>query len=307
MKSFKDIYVAFLLVLIPFTGICQQTPQFSQYMYNTISINPAYAGSREYMVINVLNRNQWVGINGAPETQTLSAHTSIPKSNVGVGLSVINDKLGYERMTYVYSDFSYRIDLDGYDEYKLTFGLKAGFRKYSLDEDLLNDPEYNNDPELANVDYKWDPNFGVGVYFRGDSFYLGLSAPKIFRYKNNTEYFSLDRMSYFLNGGYLFDVDRHIKIKPAFIVKYTDGAPISVDISSMMLINENLWIGANYRLGDSLGALVNFKLTEGFSVGYAYDYITSNLNFATAGSHEIMLNYEFEFPKPRCICKNLYN
>ena len=140
---------------MPIIGLAQQLPQFSQYMYNMISVNPAYAGSREIMVLNILNRNQWVGVQGAPVTQTLSAHTSIPNSKLGVGASIINDNLGYEHTTYAFADVSYRLDLDYYDEYKLTFGLKAGFRKYSLDEELLNDPAQNGDPFLDKIDYSW--------------------------------------------------------------------------------------------------------------------------------------------------------
>ncbi len=288
-------------------AIAQQLPQFSQYMYNMISVNPAYAGSREIMVVNVLNRNQWLGVEGAPVTQTLSAHTSIPSTNLGVGLSIINDKLGYENTTYAFADVSYKINLDYYDEYKLTFGIKAGFRKYSLDEELLNDPRYSGDPFLNNFDYSWSPNFGVGVYFRGESFYLGLSSPKLLTTKSNTEFADLERVSYFFNGGYLMDVNRNVKFKPAFLVKYTDGAPISVDFSSMFFINEFLWLGGSYRLSDSIGAIVNFRVAKGLFIGYSYDYITSNLTTFTSGSHEIMLNYEFVFPKPRCKCKNLYN
>jgi len=220
---------------------------------------------------------------------------------------MINDHLGYEKTTYVFADVSYTINLDPFDEYKIAFGIKGGFRKYSIDDELLNDPENNTDPFLNNVNYKWDPNIGVGVYFRGDSYYLGFSVPKIFTYKNNTEYFSLDRVSYFLNGGYLLDVNKHLKLKPTFLLKYTEGAPISVDLSSLFFINENLWLGVSYRFSDSFGAIVNFKIAKGFSVGYSYDYITSNLRVATSGSHGIMLNYEFEFPKPECICRNLYN
>jgi type IX secretion system PorP/SprF family membrane protein len=307
MKRLKNIS-SILLLLIAVTGVyAQQVPQFSQYMYNTISINPAYAGSKEVMVINLLNRNQWLGVDGAPVTQTFSAHTSVPGSNVGLGLSVINDKLGFERTTYVFSDVSYKINLDPYDEYKLTFGIKAGFRKYSIDPELLNDPDYNNDPFLSNADYKWDPNIGVGLYFRGESFYLGLSAPRILTYRGNSEYFSLDRVSYFANGGYVMDVNPNLIFKPAFIIKYTNGAPLSFDFSAMFLINKNVWLGASYRLQDSFGALVNFRVAKGVSIGYAYDYVTSGLNTATFGSHEIMLNFEFLWPKPRCVCKDLYN
>lgn len=307
MKYFKTSYLLLALLFLPCTGSAQQFPQFSQYMYNTISINPAFAGSREILVINLLNRNQWVGLDGAPETQTFSAHTSIPFTKLGLGLSVINDKLGYERKTNLFADVSYRIDLDSHDEYKITFGLKAGFRKYGIDDSLLNDPDYNNDPFLNSLDTKWQPNFGVGIYFRGESFYLGLSSPRLINNQNNEEFVSIERMSYFFNGGYVWEINKRLIFKPTFLVKVTEGAPVSFDISTMFLINENIWVGGSYRFTESFGALVNFKIYEGLSIGYSYEYITTSLSTYTSGSHEIMINYEFNFPKPRCKCKHLYN
>ena len=307
MSYKRHISILVLFFGLSFLGIAQQQPQFTQYMYNTISINPAYAGSREIMVINVLNRNQWAGINGAPITQTLSAHTSIPNTNFGVGLSVISDKLGYEKSTYAYADVSYTIRLNKYDAYKLAFGLKFGASKYDLNQNLLNDGINSSDPFLDLVNFKWSPNLGAGIYFRGESFYLGLSSPKLINYKkNNIEYVSLDRISYFFNGGYLLDVNKNLKFKPTFLLKYTDGAPVSMDLSTLFFINEKLWLGGSYRLFDSFGAIVNFKVFDGLSIGYAYDYITSDLNSYSSGSHEIMLNYEFVFPKPKCKCKDLY-
>jgi len=307
MKHLKSIYILLALLVLPLIAKAQQLPQFSQYMYNTISINPAYAGSREILVVNVLHRNQWLGINGAPVTQTLSAHSSIPGTNFGAGLSVINDKLGYEKTVHLFADLSYKIKLDLYEEYQITFGLKIGTSKYDIDDALFNDPDYLSDPFLNQLDYKWHPNFGAGVYFRGKSFYLGLSSPKLLTNNNISTYVSLDRVSYFFNGGYLVDINKNFKFKPAFLIKYTEGAPVSFDLSAMFFINEKLWLGGSYRFVDSFGAIANFKITKRLSVGYSYDYITSNLKTYTSGSHEIMINYEFEFPKPRCKCKDLYN
>ncbi|MBT8270721.1 MAG: type IX secretion system membrane protein PorP/SprF [Flavobacteriaceae bacterium] len=285
----------------------QQQPQFTQYMYNTISINPAYAGSREILVINMLNRNQWVGLNGAPVTQTLSVHSSIPGTKLGVGLSVINDRLAYEQALDVAADVSYTINLS--EDYMLAFGVKLGASKFDLDDDLLNDPLYNDDPFLDNVYYQWKPNIGAGIYFRTQFFYVGFSAPKFLTFvdSNNTGYYDLDKVSYYLNGGYLLEVNQHIKFKPTFLVKYTNGAPMTVDISSSVLLNEKLWLTGFYRFNDSFGAIVNFKLTDAFSVGYSYDYITSDLNPYTSGSHELILSYEFNIPRPRCKCPDLYN
>lgn len=306
MKIIK--FITFIvIIMLPILSIGQQHAQFTQYMYNTISINPAYAGSREIMVINLLNRNQWVGVNGAPITQTFSAHTSLPNTRLGVGLSFLNDELGYEKTTYAYADVSYTLNINKFDAYKIAFGIKVGASKYDLDNALLDDPIYGSDPFLNTINYKWMPNIGAGIYYRGESLYIGLSAPKLINYKNeNLEYVSLDRVSYFFKGGYLLDVHKNLKFKPTFLVKYTDGAPISLDFSTLFFINEKLWLGTSYRLNDSFGALVNFKIATGLYVGYAYDFITSDLNPYTSGSQEIMISYEFIFPKPKCKCKDLY-
>ena len=163
--------VFFIAMISVWQGFSQQTPQFTQYLYNAISINPAYAGSRERMVVNILNRNQWVGIDGAPNTQTLTAHTPLAGSNLGVGLSAINDRLGFESIVSAYADVSYTINLDPYERYRLSFGLKAGAVKYNLDEELL------GDPRTDIIDFSLRPNFGAGIYWRSTNYYFGLSAP----------------------------------------------------------------------------------------------------------------------------------
>ena len=298
-----------MLLLIGFSNSteAQQYPQFTQYMYNTISVNPAYAGSREFMVINLLNRNQWVGVDGAPTTQTLTMHSSVPGSQLGLGLSVINDKIGYENSTYAYADVSYTINLKR-DRW-LAFGLKAGASKYDLRDELISDPNYGNDPFLQDVFYKWSPNFGAGIYYRTEYFYFGVSAPRLVNIKNksNLEYESIDRASYYLNGGYLWDISHKLKFKPTFLVKYTNGAPISVDLTANFYLNEQVWLGGFYRLNDGFGALVNFKISEIINIGYSFDYITSALNPYANGSHEVMLGFDLPWPLPKCNCVDLHN
>jgi len=309
MKASKTYILQLLaLLLLPMISSGQQEPQFTQYMYNTISINPAFAGYREFLVINILNRNQWVGIDGAPVTQTFSAHSLIPGTKLGVGLSVINDKLGYEKNTNASLDVSYTINLSKFEEYRLSFGFKAGASRYDIDQSLINDPIAGNDPFFNNVSYKWNPNFGAGLYFRSESAYIGFSVPKLINYVNNTdlEYVDLNRVSYYINGGYLFDKFKNVKIKPTFLLKYTNGAPFSADFTANAFINEQLWLALMYRTNDSFGALANFKIVDGIFIGYAYDFVTSGLNPYTSGSHEVLLNFKFNFPKPKCKCKDLY-
>jgi len=310
MKILKQLLILSIVLTAPFVAQSQQRPQFTQYMYNSIAFNPAFAGSRQSMVINLLHRSQWVGIDGAPTTQTLSAHTLIPKlKNVGVGLSVVRDQLGFESTTDAFANFSYTIDLDDDQKYRLAFGVKAGATKYDLDDDLLNDPSAGQDDFLNTVDFSWLPNAGIGLYFRGESFYLGASVPKIFTSEdNNTGFTSFDRSSVFINGGALFDLrNSNVQFKPTFLIKYTDGAPLSADFSALFYLNEKLWVGGAYRLGDSFAGIVDFKVTEKFTAGYAYDFITSGLGGFTSGSHEILLSYKFDFLRPVCKCKDLYN
>ncbi len=306
MRSIKYILLLFLIGYSNSVD-AQQFPQFTQYMYNTISVNPAYAGSREFMVINLLNRNQWVGIDGAPKTQTLTIHSSVPGSKFGLGLSVINDKIGYENSTYAYADVSYTINLK--KDRWLAFGLKAGASKYDLRDELINDPQYGNDPFLNDVFYKWSPNFGAGIYYRTEYFYFGMSAPRLINIKNKSdlEYESIDRASYYLNGGYMWRINNKLSFKPTFLVKYTNGAPISVDLTANFYLNEKVWLGAFYRINDGFGALVNFKVSDVINIGYSFDYITSALNPYANGSHEVMLGFDLPFPQPKCNCVDLHN
>jgi len=306
----KQLLILSILFTVSFVVHSQQRPQFTQYMYNSIAYNPAYAGSRQSMVISLLHRSQWVSVEGAPTTQTLSAHTLIPTlKNVGVGVSFVRDELGFESTTDAFANFSYTIDLDEDQKYRLAFGIKAGATKYDLNNDLLNDPIAGPDNFLNTINFSWLPNIGVGLYFRGDSYYLGVSAPTLFTYSDNdTGFTSFDRSSLFFNGGYLMEIrGSNLQFKPMFLIKYTDGAPLSADFSAFFYLNERLWLGGAYRLGDSFAGIVDFKITEKFTAGYSYDFITSGLGPFTTGSHEILLSYKFDFLRPVCKCKDLYN
>ncbi len=291
---------------MPFLGIAQQLPQFSQYMFNTVSINPAYAGTRERLNVTLLNRNQWVGIKGGPVTQTLSVDSAIPETNLGLGLSVVNDKLGYEGTTYIYADFSYSISIN--DDYRLSFGLKAGASKYSIDTELLNDPDAQNDIYLDQLFNRWKPNFGAGIYYRSREWFVSLSTPRLITYTNDTniDYQSFERSSYYLMGGAMLNLNKKLKMKPTFLVKYTNGAPLSYEFTANFLINDQLWLGAAYRFKDALGAMVNFQVTENLKIGYAYEFNTSDIRPYTSGSHEIFINYQFELPWIKCNCNNVF-
>jgi type IX secretion system PorP/SprF family membrane protein len=298
MKLSKILSIAILLMSVS-TAFAQQLPQFTQYMFNTISINPAYAGSRETFSAVGLHRSQWVGLEGGPETQTLSVHTPLRNEKIGIGLSFINDKLGYENFSYIYGDFSYTIQT-GVNS-KLAFGIKGGFTHYYLDEELLNDPSVVNDPFFNDVSNRWSPNIGAGLYWHSERWYLGLSAPRILNtdYNNgrngSVDYVALERISYYITGGYVFNLSETTKLKPSVLLKATNGAPLSFDISANFLFNETFWIGAGYRINENaaaIGGIADFQISKQMRIGYAYEYPISDLRPYTSGTHEVLLMFE---------------
>ena len=299
MKTIFKLIIIALIVINCNSVSGQQLPQFTQYMYNTISINPAYAGSRETLSIVGLHRSQWVGIEGGPTTQTFSVHSPLKNQKIGLGFSFINDKLGYENFSYMYADFSYTINVS--DKTKLAFGLKGGFTHYSLDEELLSDPSIVNDQYFNDVSNRWSPNIGLGMMLHSNKWYLSLSAPRVLNTDYNkgkngsVDYVALERVSYYLTGGLVFDLSENTKFKPAFMIKATNGSPLSYDLTANFLMYEKLWLGAAYRLNESagaLGAIVDFQVSRQFRIGYAYEHPISDIRPYSDGTHEILLMYE---------------
>ncbi|RIA09592.1 type IX secretion system PorP/SprF family membrane protein [Flavobacteriaceae bacterium MAR_2010_72] len=292
MKLIKFNIIAFILFSC-WTGVAQQLPQFTQYMFNTVSINPAYAGSRETLSIVGLHRSQWVGLEGAPTTQTLSMHTPLRNENIGLGLTFINDELGYQNFSYLYGDFSYTIQTGA--NTKLAFGLKAGFTSYSLDPEFQQ--SQSNDPVIYGYQDRWKPNIGAGVYWHSERWYLGLSSPRILNtdYVGDDDFEALERQSYYLTGGYVFDLGENVKFKPAALLKATNGAPLSFDVTANFLFNEVFWIGAGYRIDEragALGGIADFQISKQLRIGYAYEYPFSDLRPYTSGTHEVLLMFE---------------
>ncbi|TWO32841.1 type IX secretion system membrane protein PorP/SprF [Seonamhaeicola sediminis] len=297
MKLIKHYIIAIALFSSAF-GVAQQLPQFTQYMYNTISINPAYAGSRDALSIVGLHRSQWVDFNGGPVTQTLSIHSPLRNDRVGLGLSFIQDDLGPQNYSYLYGDFSYSIPtgVDG----KLAFGLKAGFTGYSFDQQFLNDPSIMNDPFFNGTQNRWAPNIGLGLFWHTNKWYLGLSTPRVLNNDQNKEegFEALERISYYFTGGYVFNLNDKLKFKPSYLIKATNGAPISYDFTANFLFNEKFWIGGSYRMNEQTGAFggfMDFQISRQLRLGYAYEKPNSDINNYTSGTHEILLIYEFKF------------
>ncbi len=294
MKKFSPLITLLLLVSINFYG--QQQPQFTQYMYNTIAVNPAYAGSRDALSINFLSRNQWTGIKDGPVTQTLSIHSPLRNEKVGLGLSFLKDKLGYESFTSAYADFSYTIKAS--EKAELSFGIKAGATYYKLDEELLADP----DPYFNERLNRWNMNVGAGALLHTNKWYVGLSVPRIVNHdkSNDSQFQSLDRVHYFLISGYVFNLSENLKFKPTMQNKYTKGAPISTDLTATFLFYEKLWLGASYRINDEqrdVGFLMDLQVSKQLRLGYAYEIPSGDVKAYTSGSHEILVIYEFKFTK----------
>jgi type IX secretion system PorP/SprF family membrane protein len=273
----------------------QQNAQFTQYMYNTITINPAYAGSRGVLSIIGVHRNQWAGLDGAPTTQTLSINTPLRDDRIGLGLSFVSDKVGYERTNYLYADFSYSIKLN--EKLTASFGLKAGASYFDLDDILLEDPAVSKDPYFAQRLKSWTPNIGSGIYIHSDQWFLGFSAPKMLNNDNNKaeEFQTLEQLHYYLIGGYVFDIANNVKFKPTALAKFTKGSPVSADFTATFLFYDKLWLGGAWRVKDAVGAIADFQVSKQFRVGYAYEYPISDINLFSKATHELLLLFEFNF------------
>lgn len=268
----------------------QQDPQYTQYMYNQNVLNPAYAGSRGVFSLNMLGRTQWVGVDGAPQTMTLSMHSPVGKS-VGLGLSVIHDEIGPAKEDNLYADFSYTIHTS--DEGKLAFGLKAGFSFLNVRSLTGID---SGDAVLTDPVNLASPNFGAGLFYYTQKFYAGLSVPNFLETKhldNTSSSYASEKKHYFFTTGFVFDLNDNVKLKPSAMVKATIGAPVSIDLSANAFINDMFELGLSYRLDDSISAMFGVQISKDMRLGYAYDYTTSNFGQFNSGSHEIMLLIDF--------------
>lgn len=295
-------FLLLLLSLVSILGYSQQDPQYTQYMYNMNIVNPAYAGSRGTLSINLLGRWQWTGIDGAPKTYTGAVHAPIAK-NLGAGFSVILDELGPVKEQNVYADLSYTITTS--EEGRLAFGLKGGVTFF--DVGLLS--ETNLPQTVPGIDALFSddlnerfPNFGAGVYYYTDKFYVGLSAPNLLETKhlekgNGTFTKASEKMHYFGTLGYVFRLNQNLKFKPSVMVKAVQGSPLSIDGNANFLFNERLELGVGYRFGDSVTGLINFGVTRDLRIGFGYDYTTTNLGQHNDGTYEVFVLWDIDFSK----------
>lgn len=294
----KNTQITFLTLLVTAvfgipSGYAQQDSQFTQYMYNTANINPAYAGQRKALSIFGLHRTQWVGLDGAPTTNTFAAHTPIENSRVGLGLSFVNDRIGPSDENSISVDVSYTVPLS--ETFDLSFGLKGTANLLNVDYTKLN--IYNpNDPGFQNnIDNRFSPNIGAGIYVHSENTYVGLSVPNFLETKHfdNEDYSAAsERMHYYLIAGHVFELNPNLKFKPSALMKMVEGAPLQADFSANFLINEKFTIGAAYRWSAAFSGMAGFQVTDGLFIGYAYDAETTKLANYNSGSHEIFLRFE---------------
>ena len=309
----KNCLAILILILLgsTYSGKAQQDPQYTQYIYNTQVVNPAYAGSRDALSFGLLGRTQWVNFDGAPQTGTFTVNSPIGAlENMGLGLTIVNDRLGPSVESNITIDYSYAIDISEASE--LSFGLKAGIDVLDVDFSLLNIAN-TGDVFENNVDNKLQPQVGAGVYYNTDRFYAGLSVPnflttnhfdesQITNLINDPSSFAgettaAERLHYFLIAGYVFDLGSNLKFKPATLVKAVSGSPLQWDVSANFLINEKFTLGAAYRWSAAISALAGFQVSDSVFLGVAYDYTTTDINAFSSGSYEVFLRWDI-FKKP---------
>tara|TARA_R110002051_G_scaffold300319_2_gene367695 strand:- start:48 stop:1001 length:954 start_codon:yes stop_codon:yes gene_type:complete len=273
----------------------QQDAQYTQYMYNTVSVNPGYAGSRGHISIAALHRSQWIGLDGAPTTQTFNIHSPIGYRGVGLGLAIVNDKIGPTSETNFDVDFSYTIMTS--TEGKISFGLKASANLLDIRFSELN--QYSTDPTLQqDIDNRLSPNIGAGVYYHTNKFYLGLSVPRFLEtshFQETNLSTAKEQMNIYLITGYVWDLDEFVKFKPTILTKVVKGAPLQLDLSANFMLNDKFVIGAGYRWGAAISAMAGFNISNKFLIGIAYDKETTELGNAAFndGSFEVIFRYDF--------------
>jgi type IX secretion system PorP/SprF family membrane protein len=290
MKRYLKALILSIAVLNTIETIAQQQVMYTQYMFNALAINPAYAGSHEMLSASALYRQQWSGLDGAPVTQTFSLHSPVRNQKMGLGLLFIHDKIGVTTQTGTYVSYAYKIRFT--NGATLSMGVQGGFTNYNaaFSKVSMTDPAFNKGDVTV-----WQPNAGGGLYYTTTRFYVGVSAPQLIQSVLDTDNPDSDSKlvrHYFLTTGYVFDLNPSLKLKPNVLIKYLAGAPIEIDLNANLLIQNIVWVGLSYRSFDSIDAILQLQLNPKLQLSYAYDFATqSSMNRINSGSHEIMLSY----------------
>lgn len=290
----KLVYkIVLLITVFASTSIyAQQDPNYTMYVYQMNLINPAYAGANNTTDVGVHIRSQWSNVKGAPETQSFIFGTPVGK-NLGLGVSVISDRTFIEKQTSLAADFSYHLKLT--EQHDLYFGVKAGFNSYNVNTNGLVTYGIQEDPDLMNLNGRFNPNFGAGIYLRHQDYFVSLSLPKILSpdrldENNGVATTGADRRHLYAAAGYNFVLNTTITLKPSVLLRYVDVSPLSVDITALVDFNDSFNIGTSYRVDESVSGLAIFKVAKTMWIGYAYEAsLNSSIRNMDNGTHEIML------------------
>lgn len=280
-------------------SIAQQDAIYSQYMFNQFAINPAYAGSRDAANISFINRNQWVGIEGAPITQSVSAHVPIIKNSLAWGVNLSHDQLGPSRNILALGTIAYRLRLEiG----TLNFGLRSGFYNSILDHGRLNFKEANDIVDNKQRLSSMVPTFDFGMYYYTERFYVGLSSNHITKHRFNFESLQNNQAYYlrrhtFLTLGYVFKLNKKLMVKPSCLLKHASETGFNADLNANVMFNELFWLGIGVRNLSSLNFLVDFNVTDYIRIGYAYDMTLNKIKNYSNGSHEVLIGFDFNTKK----------
>lgn len=306
MKKYRIILCVIFLGFASQHVKSQSEPMFTQYSFNEIFINPAYAGSHDALSFSTLYRRQWIRIDGSPTTKTFTAHSQLLKSKVGLGITAFQDKIGVTNQTGVFGNYAYRLKLS---KGTLALGLLGGYIAY---QDNLSDIETNDldDAEFSsNTPAAFAPNFGFGSYYYTKRFYLGLSAPRLIYNKllinQNNEVvrvessFNKEEVHFFLASGFIFDVNPLLKIRPSGMLKVVMNAPVEYDINLAALMLTSIWVGGGYRSGDAWNLMTAIQVNEQLRVAYSLDLTFTNLRHTAGSTHEISLNYVLRYNKTK--------
>ena len=299
MKTIKHLAIGLLLSLTAVGAYAQQDAMYTHYMFNTLAVNPGYAGSRDALTVTGLHRTQWAGFEGAPTTQTITLHSPVLRDELGAGLSIVNDRIGPTSTLSLAVDLAYHFQIND-KGHQLALGLKAGGSLVQNDLASLNLDNSGDNAFASTVESEFLPNFGFGAYYYTDRWYVGASTPRLlqnsFKYSDQSTANdpAAEQRHYFAIAGAIFDLNETIQLKPTTLLKITEGAPTELDLTGTFVFDNKFWLGAMWRSGDAFGALVGYNFTRQLSAGYSFDFSYVNTTFRyNGGSHELMLRYDF--------------
>ena len=296
MKNLYKTVLMFGAVFLSNALMAQTEPMYSQYMYNMLGVNPAYAGSREATSVNFFQRRQWVGLSGAPQTTSVSVDGAFNDNKLGWGVQAYDDKLGVEKADGLNAMMSTHIQVS--EKGILSGGLSVGLMNYRIDLMNVQGRYTPNDPAFYANFNKWVPAVGLGIYYNTNKFYAGFSVPNVLKSRltafdvMNSGIQKVNNTHLFFTTGYVFDVNEDVKIKPSTMIKIVGGAPIEADLNTNVWLRDLIGLGFSYRTGDAMVGMAEVQVNNQFRLGYAYDITISPLKYYNNGSHEFLLRYE---------------